>query len=306
MEVNEFLRALPDAATSPYAFAAYVFLVFSNFVIAWRVRRNKNLLDAIEKLPEDKRLKALELEMGNVHPKHGLTAEQWLRSKIHQYYFMAFIALAICGTIVLVVAHSKKDDKDNWKSESVIKRLNHGVSKEYIRARIGVPLISRSVSNELGLRPVTYERYGDNEAEIQILYMNDELIGYVLRNFQPNKSIKRSFRINGKEWTFGQSNFGDIGITPVLYKDRELKGKSICKIEKHYFGNPGGYQDYYFSSSLSDDIEPSEAPAAMVPNSLMVIQSDEICPEREDRDQSEECNESLLRLVCTYGEDSLG
>ena len=72
------------------AIAAYVFIV-------WRVVRNKNLLQHLQKLPPKDRLGALETELGGVRLAAGLSPEQWLRSKMHKYYLLAF--LATCGVV---------------------------------------------------------------------------------------------------------------------------------------------------------------------------------------------------------------
>ena len=104
MNFQELIKALPSAATNSYSFVAYIVLVIAIFLISWKVKRNKNLLDSLEKIPKNQRLDALRAEMGNISPAHGLTAEQWLRSRIHNYYFIAAIAIIICITIVLIIA----------------------------------------------------------------------------------------------------------------------------------------------------------------------------------------------------------
>jgi tetratricopeptide (TPR) repeat protein len=95
---RSLLSALPSAAASPYAFAAYALVVVAYVVTAWRVTRNKNLLENLEKLPSKERAKALEIEMGGVHLASGISPEQWVRSRIHRYYLFAF--LATCAVIV--------------------------------------------------------------------------------------------------------------------------------------------------------------------------------------------------------------
>jgi len=310
MTIRELLDALPGAAISPYAFVAYVLLIVANVVIVWRVKRNKNLLDSLEKLPEDKRLEAIQLEMGVALPKHGLTAEQWLRSKIHQYYFMAFVAVIVCGTTIFVVAYWKDEKKTGevgaWKNTLTIEELKIGLGKEYIRAKFGIPLISRDVSDDFGLNEsIIYERYGDDKSEIQFLYKSSELIGYVLRNFS-TPVLTRSIWTGQKKWSLGRSTFGDVGDTPTLYREEEITGKSKCQMEKYYFGRPGGYQDYYLSTWLTNDAESAKDPKMRIPNSLMVVASDELCSINASGNQSKKCNEILLMLACTYGEDSLG
>ncbi len=93
--------ALPSVASSPLALIAYLAIVLCWGIIAWKVKRNKNLLTSLDKLPEKDRLKALEMEMGAVRVQTGLTAEQWLRS-LTRKYILAGLAI-ICLTIVLIV-----------------------------------------------------------------------------------------------------------------------------------------------------------------------------------------------------------
>jgi tetratricopeptide (TPR) repeat protein len=95
---RSLLSALPAAAASPYAFTAYALVVVAYVVTAWRVTRNKNLLENLEKLPSKERAKALEIEMGGVHLASGISPEQWIRSRIHRCYLFAF--LATCAVIV--------------------------------------------------------------------------------------------------------------------------------------------------------------------------------------------------------------
>ena len=75
--------------------AAYIFTV-------WRVARNKNLLENLEKLPPKDRMKVLEIEMGGVRLAKGISPEQWVRSRIHQYYLFAFFAT--CAVVVAIFA----------------------------------------------------------------------------------------------------------------------------------------------------------------------------------------------------------
>jgi hypothetical protein len=102
----EFLQALlaavPAAASSGYGLAAYALATLACVFFIWRVVRNKNLLEHIEKLPPEDRLRALEIEMGGARLAKGLSPEQWLRSKVQLYYLLAF--LAICAAIVAVMA----------------------------------------------------------------------------------------------------------------------------------------------------------------------------------------------------------
>lgn len=100
--MDTFLKALPITATSPTAYAAYITTVIAWLLIAWRVRRYKVLLDHIESLPARDRLTAVKAEMGFVQIKGGVTAEQWLRSRVHTFYLVGFCV--VCITILAVTA----------------------------------------------------------------------------------------------------------------------------------------------------------------------------------------------------------
>jgi len=96
--------AIPDAASSHWAFLAYLAMVVGGVVLLMRVRRNKQLLEHLEKLPESARLKALQMEMSSVEVGEGLTPEQWLRSRIHSYYFWGFAILCSVAVIIFSIA----------------------------------------------------------------------------------------------------------------------------------------------------------------------------------------------------------
>lgn len=94
---------LPVVASSPSALLAYLVVILAWVVIAWRVNRHKNLLVNLEKLPPHDRLKALQDEMGMVEVASGLSPEQWIRSKVHLYYFLAFAVVFLSFVILFVV-----------------------------------------------------------------------------------------------------------------------------------------------------------------------------------------------------------
>lgn len=100
--LKAFLDAIPAVASSPYGLAAYALATAAFVFFIWRVVRNKNLLEHIEKLPPKDRLRALEIEMGGARLAKGLSPEQWLRAKVQRYYLLAF--LAICAAVVAIVA----------------------------------------------------------------------------------------------------------------------------------------------------------------------------------------------------------
>jgi hypothetical protein len=106
--LKSLLAALPHAASSPYAFVAYVSVVVAWVVIALKVKRNAQLLAHIDKLPPKDRLAALQLEMGTIRIKENMTPEEWLRGRVHSYIFYAFCILCLASVVVFVVAYSAR------------------------------------------------------------------------------------------------------------------------------------------------------------------------------------------------------
>src|SRR5918911_1438097 len=96
------LKAIPAAATSPLALAAYVMALAAWTLIAYRVNRSKVLLEHITALPERDRLAALQTEIGYVKLRRGLSPTQWLAAQRQKYFFAGF--LAVCGVLIIVFA----------------------------------------------------------------------------------------------------------------------------------------------------------------------------------------------------------
>jgi len=106
--MGELLRsaisALPSVATHPLAFVAYIVVVLSWLIIAWRVKRNKNLLQNWEKLPKRDRLEAYKIEIGYIPLKQGLSPEEYLKSRIQLYYLLAFAITCLMTVMIFVVS----------------------------------------------------------------------------------------------------------------------------------------------------------------------------------------------------------
>lgn len=86
------LDALPQVAASPLAFVGYVLTLAVWIYAISRSQRLKTLLDRIKDVPAAERSKVIQLELGEVLPEK-ITAEQWIRSKKHRYFFVAFVLL---------------------------------------------------------------------------------------------------------------------------------------------------------------------------------------------------------------------
>ncbi|MEJ0075342.1 MAG: hypothetical protein WDO17_07815 [Alphaproteobacteria bacterium] len=99
--LQALLAAIPAAASSAYGLAAYALAAAACVFFIWRVVRNKNLLEHIEKLPPKDRRPLIELEMTGARLAKGLSPEQWLRAQIYRYSLAAF--LAVCAAVAVVV-----------------------------------------------------------------------------------------------------------------------------------------------------------------------------------------------------------
>ena len=89
------LSAIPSAASNEYSFGAYALVICAYVITVWRVARNKNLLENLQKLPSKDRLSALEIETGGVRLAAGISPEQWVRSRIHKYYLFGCAIMLI-------------------------------------------------------------------------------------------------------------------------------------------------------------------------------------------------------------------
>jgi hypothetical protein len=127
------LSAIPSAASNKYALGAYALAICAYVITVWRVARNKNLLDNLQKLPSKDRLSALEIETGGVRLAAGISPEQWVRSRIHKYYLFAF--LATCAVAVAIAALAA------WKGATYVGTLTI-INNEYQRSNNGESLSS--------------------------------------------------------------------------------------------------------------------------------------------------------------------
>jgi len=109
--IKDVLNSLPTVATSPLALIGYVVAIAAWVTIVLKVQRNKNVLSHLKDLPAKDRLQALKDEMGVVPLKEGLSPEQYLKSRIYLYKFLAFAIICVTIVILFVVAITKTSHK---------------------------------------------------------------------------------------------------------------------------------------------------------------------------------------------------
>lgn len=150
--LERVLQAIPVAATNPLALIAYILALGVWFAIAWRVKRNRQLLSAILNIPENQRAQLLEAEMGVAHLKVGLDAQTWLRSRRHTYYLIAFIVACLTLIIVVVLALWTSPKRSNLTPASaapylraddlaILPYIQIGAARQFIEYHAGPPQI---------------------------------------------------------------------------------------------------------------------------------------------------------------------
>jgi hypothetical protein len=130
-EILAFLKAIPAAAASPLALVAYLATVGAWTLIAWRVRRHSALLANIQHLPETDRIKAIQMELGYVEIPGGLTAEQYLRSRIHTFTFSGFVAVCVTAIIIAGMAFYKRHEQRD-RADEYIREILGSPSSQYM------------------------------------------------------------------------------------------------------------------------------------------------------------------------------
>ena len=136
MDLEILLKGIPSAATSTLALAAYLAAIVAWLVIALKVKRNRQLLEHLEKLPPKDRIKAFSLEVQGVTLNSGITPDQWLKSKIHQYFFISFLTICAVFVIVFSMTLFVGDDVTPVSNEAKLKALELGHSLEYVKDEI--------------------------------------------------------------------------------------------------------------------------------------------------------------------------
>jgi len=109
--LKEALNALPSVAGSPMAFVGYIATIASWIWAVTRNQRIKILLERIKDIPESDRAETIRNEMGVILPSN-INPEEWIRSRKHQYFLIAFIVFSI--TVLSIVAISINSTSLAW------------------------------------------------------------------------------------------------------------------------------------------------------------------------------------------------
>ena len=103
MTESEFLRLIPSAAQSPFAFAAYAICAALFVFVGARLRRIRLALRQIKHVPEGDRRRVIEAITQSVIPD-SITADQWIRSNRNRYIFELGAVVALLAAAIAVIA----------------------------------------------------------------------------------------------------------------------------------------------------------------------------------------------------------
>jgi hypothetical protein len=138
-----FLNALSQIKGDPLTLVGYVVLVAAWVAIAISSKKARALFRTIKNLPEEDRLKALSLEY-RTSPKSGLSAEQWIRSRLHLYLFSGFaitiLLLFALGISAITYAHDHRSAKAPCTSSG--SNATHGDNSPVIPCNSGTVNLS--------------------------------------------------------------------------------------------------------------------------------------------------------------------
>jgi len=99
---TSLVSALQTAATSPYAFVAYITLVCVWGYVISAESRLKRIAGVIEQVAPEDRARLLENEY-RTFPRSGLSAEQWIRTRRMNLLFLALVVLVLALTAVTTI-----------------------------------------------------------------------------------------------------------------------------------------------------------------------------------------------------------
>jgi hypothetical protein len=179
------------------------------------------LLKNLKTIPEKERANLIRQEMGIVPIRQGLRAEEWLQSRIHLYYFVAFIVLCIAGVVVVTIAMTKQgsakdvkagfqsldqkrqgvelDKKDQWEYATI------GVQRAFIESRLGPPKLE-SKGDLLAQATYEFPQYF-----LQIVYdSGNRIVQFSVTSIDP------SFRPQIPYWPHGTLKLGEFTFSQIF------------------------------------------------------------------------------------------
>jgi hypothetical protein len=114
--LQRFLYSLKIVASSPYALVGYLALVAAWVYIVSASRRLTTIEKLLPQLPKKDRVEILKKEY-NTTPRSGLSAEQWIRSRKHSFFFIGFVALLVVCAVMFLAALARLEPFGGTKND---------------------------------------------------------------------------------------------------------------------------------------------------------------------------------------------
>lgn len=197
----------------------------------------------------------------------------------------------------------------DWKaSPKITNELSIGLSRDYILGLTGNP--PNSLESEIGGAIFKIDRYGDNCCgELILFYQKNVLVAFSAKHFVSPDFPFRLYTYAPENFSLGKSTFKSVGDQPMTIKDDYIGGHmSICYLEMHYYGNPGNYKNFYFSTTIAMsnrtrfDPEKIKDKRNWPIEGVLVADEDLFCTS-EDKIA---CQEEPWRIACTYFDNLFG
>jgi hypothetical protein len=141
--MEEFIRSIPAAASSPYALAAYAIAAVIFLFAGARLRLAKLLLEKIDTIPPEERRRTVEIATGTVLPTH-ISPEQWIRNNRLRWAFLLAASILIVILVTAIVAIVNPSRKEFDKLGATIEDGNQQVKLDLWRNRYGIGQVSGS------------------------------------------------------------------------------------------------------------------------------------------------------------------
>lgn len=139
--MEEFIRSIPAAASSPYALAAYAIAAIIFLLAGARLRLAKALLAKIDAIPPEERPRTVEIATGTVLPTH-ISPEQWIRNNRLRWAFLLSATFLIVILVIVIVALVNPADEKLGKLKDTFESGNQQVMIDLWRNRYGIGQVS--------------------------------------------------------------------------------------------------------------------------------------------------------------------
>jgi hypothetical protein len=188
-----------------------------------------------------------------------------------------------------------KAEIKKWNESSVVmNQLAIGMSRNYVLNVAGIP--PDSIDATVGKTGFRVDRYGDNCCgELILFFQKDSLVGFTAKHFsKPDFDFSLYYAVPDN-FKLGKTTYNDINHDPQAVKDEHQAGPmTLCYIEAHYFGKPGDYHEFLYSTALNTDSfdrKKYTTRREMPVDSVLVVGGPLFCEAKPDKNETSESDE---------------